>query len=236
MVEHEESSIRVIMFTGKKQDWSAWEERFLAKARRKGFKNLLLGKETIPNSSVLIDESTEPGKVQKKILDLNDMAYSELILSMDIKKAGGMVAFGIVKGSKSNDYEDGNGQVAWTRLKNKYAPKTAPSMVKLEREFRSSKLKKGTDPDVWITNLEELRDRLAEMGSVIKDDQFLVHILNNLSPEYELQVLFMEKRIGSTTDPLTVETFREDLNLKYERIHSKDDDKSDSDDGARKLF
>jgi hypothetical protein len=84
MVEHEGSSIRVIMFTGKEQDWSAWEERFLAKARRKGFKNLLLGKETIPNSSVLIDEATAPRKAQKKILNLNDMAYSELILSMDI--------------------------------------------------------------------------------------------------------------------------------------------------------
>jgi hypothetical protein len=43
--------------------------------------------------------------------------------------------------------------VAWTHLSNKYAPKTALSMVKLEREFRASKLKKGTDPDVWIMNL-----------------------------------------------------------------------------------
>jgi hypothetical protein len=66
------------------------------------------------------------------------------------------------------------------------------------------------------------------MGSVIKDDQFLVHILNNLSSEYELQVLFMEKKIGASTDPLTVETLREELNLKFERLHIHDDDKSDS--------
>jgi hypothetical protein len=66
---------------------------------------------------------------EKKIVDLNDMAYSELILSMDIKKPGGLVAFGIVKGSKSKDYVDENGLVAWSRLTNKYAPKTAPSMV-----------------------------------------------------------------------------------------------------------
>jgi hypothetical protein len=71
------------------------------------------------------------------------------------------VAFGIVKGSKSATYEDGNGQIAWTRLPANYTSKTAPSMVKLEREFRASKLKKGEDHDEWITYLEELRDRLA---------------------------------------------------------------------------
>ena len=32
MGEHDETSIRVILFSGKKQDWSAWEEQFLAKA------------------------------------------------------------------------------------------------------------------------------------------------------------------------------------------------------------
>jgi hypothetical protein len=51
MVDYAESTIPVILFSGKKGDWSAWEERFLAKARRKCFKNLLLGRENIPVSS-----------------------------------------------------------------------------------------------------------------------------------------------------------------------------------------
>jgi hypothetical protein len=71
----------------------------------------------------------------------------------------------------------------------------APSMVKLERAFRASKLKKGKDPDEWITYLEELRDRLGEMGSTIKEDQFLVHILNNLSKEYKLQVYLWKNEL-----------------------------------------
>ena len=111
MGEHDEQSIRVILFSGKKQDWSAWEERFLAKPRRKGFKRLLLGKETIRKSNVVIDTSNDIGKAQKKMVELNAMAYSELILSMDIKQSGGKVAFSIVKGSKSTEYKDGNGSV-----------------------------------------------------------------------------------------------------------------------------
>jgi hypothetical protein len=143
---------------------------------------------------------------------------------MDIEQARGKVAFGIIKGSKPATYEDGNGNIAWTRLSAKYAPKTAPSMVKLERELRASKLKKGKDPDKWITYLEELRDRLGEPGSTIKEDQFLVHILNNLSKEYKLHVLLREKRIGSTVDPFSVEDLCADLNLQFERLHMNEDD------------
>jgi hypothetical protein len=59
---------KVILFSGKKQEWSAWEERFLAKARRKGFKNLFLGRETTPKSSAVIDTSNNTGKAQKKMV------------------------------------------------------------------------------------------------------------------------------------------------------------------------
>jgi hypothetical protein len=45
----------------------------------------------------VIDETTDTGRALKKLVDLNHMAYSELILSMDIKKPGGLVAFGIEK-------------------------------------------------------------------------------------------------------------------------------------------
>jgi hypothetical protein len=114
MVDYAESTIRVILFSGKKGDWSAWEERFLGKARRKGLNNLLLGKENIPVSGTVFDETTPAGKATKKLIDLNDLVYSELILSMDIGQAGEKVAFGIVKGSKSATYEDRNGEIAWT--------------------------------------------------------------------------------------------------------------------------
>lgn len=68
-------------------------------------------------------------------------------------------------------------------------------MVKIEKELRASKLKKRNDPNIWITYLEELCDRLKKMmGLIIKEDQFLIHILNNWSHEYELQVLFIWRK------------------------------------------
>jgi hypothetical protein len=42
------NAIRVISFCGKVEEWPIWSERFLAKAKRYGFKDSLLGKFSIP--------------------------------------------------------------------------------------------------------------------------------------------------------------------------------------------
>jgi hypothetical protein len=44
------NTIRVIPFYGKVDEWPIWSERFLAKSRRFGFKDLLLGKLSIPTA------------------------------------------------------------------------------------------------------------------------------------------------------------------------------------------
>jgi hypothetical protein len=80
------------------------------------------------------------------IIKLNNIAYTELILSIDVKASSGKVAFKIIRGCKTKDYPDGNGAIAWERLKNKYEPVSETLMVKLEKQFRKLSLKKGQDP------------------------------------------------------------------------------------------
>ena len=229
------STIRVIPFCGKSEEWPIWSEKFLAKAKRYGFKDLLLGKLSIPKSDEVFDEVSDEGKKKAKIIELNEIAYTELILSIDVKTSNGKIAFNLVKGCKSKDYVDGNAATAWERLKNKYEPISAPSMVKLEKQFRDLSLKKNQDPEVWITELEDLRVRLEEMGSNISDDQFMIHILNNLTSDYELQLALMERRVGDKEKPLTVEEIRAELSLRFERLNmgsTNNDDKDVMEDQA----
>jgi hypothetical protein len=42
----------------------------------------------------------------------------------------------MVKSCKKKDYTDGNVEMAWERLENKYEPTSASSLVKTERFFR----------------------------------------------------------------------------------------------------
>ena len=164
------SAIRVLNFSGRKEEWPSWNEKFLAKAKRSGIKDVLLGKVEIPSSLDIIDEKTEEGKKLLRIADLNEIAFTELILSIDVSNSNGKIAFGIVKSCKSKEFEDGNAALAWDKLKKKYDPISAPSLVKTERMFRESRLGKNEDPEIWINNLEDLRIKLETMGSVMTDD------------------------------------------------------------------
>jgi hypothetical protein len=128
-----------------------------------------------------------------KISDLNELACTELILFIDVRTSSGKVLFTMVKGFKNKDYTEGSATMAWERLKNKYEPISSLSLVKTERLFIHSCLCKNEDPDAWITNLEELRMKLKDMGSAITDDQFMIHVLNNPTNGCNLDGSFVEK-------------------------------------------
>ena len=76
--------------------------------------------------------------------------------------------------------------------------------------------------------MEELCNRLEDMGYIISDEDLMIHILNNLPSEDELQVEQMEGKINQYDNPLTLEQFCSTLNLNFERINvSNEEDTND---------
>jgi hypothetical protein len=106
-------TIRVIAFCEKVDEWPIWSERFLAKSRRSGFKDLLLRKLSIPTVDDEIGKVTESGKKMSVIIELNEIVCTELILLIDVKTSSGNFAFNLIKGCKSKYYPVGNAAVAW---------------------------------------------------------------------------------------------------------------------------
>jgi hypothetical protein len=68
-----------LSFSGSKDEWPTWGEKFLAKAKRSGINDVLLGKVLIPKSSEVFDEKTDEGKRILRIIDLNEMAFIKLV-------------------------------------------------------------------------------------------------------------------------------------------------------------
>jgi hypothetical protein len=66
-------------------------------------------------------------------IELNEVAYTELLVFIDVKTSNRKFTLNLVKGCKSKDQPDGNLAMAWNKLKNKYEPILAPSMVKLDK-------------------------------------------------------------------------------------------------------
>jgi hypothetical protein len=96
----------------------------------------LFEKVKVPRTDEDYDMESEEGKKLTIAADMNKLAYTEIILSIDDKTRNGKVALNLVKGCKNKDYADGNASMARERLKNKFEPSSAPSLVKLEKQFR----------------------------------------------------------------------------------------------------
>ena len=50
--------------------------------------------------------------------------------------------------------------------------------------------------------------KLKDLGSTMTDEDMIVHILNNLTKDYEVQLSKLEEKLGSTTTVLTIDTVR----------------------------
>jgi hypothetical protein len=48
------------------------------------------------------------GKEKARIIELNEIAYTELILSIDVKTSSGKTAINIIISCKTKDHPDGN--------------------------------------------------------------------------------------------------------------------------------
>ena len=241
-------AIRVVSFSGKKQDWDGWSEKFLARAKMCGYKRLMTVKEEeakegvdkIPKVKDLdTDESTQKDTVNK-LVKLNEMAYADLVLAINTETDAGKVAFKLVKNSKNSDYPEGNCNMAWSRLTAKYAPRTAPSLLKLKREFNNSSLENvRKDPDVWILKLESLQNEMEEIGILGKllDDDFMIHVLNNLPKEYDVVVDNLESKLcDEGNSKLTIEQIREKLNGWYKKFKTRNFEKEEGEGTTKKAL
>jgi hypothetical protein len=62
------NAFRVIPFFGKVEELTIWSERFLAKGKHFGFKDLSLGKFSIPRVDEEIDEKSDSRKKKSMII------------------------------------------------------------------------------------------------------------------------------------------------------------------------
>ena len=150
-----ECTIKVIVFLGKKEDFTDyWEDKFLARASGRGFQELLTRckPEELPKDYTILDATQDDEKEKIRNKDLNKEAFEVLIISIDTITAAGKFAFCVIKGCKTKDYPNGNAMNAWKRLCDKYIDKSAPTLINIKRKFANLRLKKNTkDPEEWIT-------------------------------------------------------------------------------------
>jgi len=179
-----ETTIKVVRFT-KAKDWMSWKELFLARVGRKDpeVKKLFdLKKEFLMVDDEKSSKTIDVEKNKKTMAK----AYEELLMSMDYSSPEGLVGFNIVKRSKTNN--EGDARLAFERLINRFEPKTSIERGKLLKQFYSAKCKGRDDPEVYVYEMEDLRNRIRDMSDdkeTIPDEDFMNQILNSMPEAYD---------------------------------------------------
>ena len=70
MSNTEKELICIKAFSGKHDEWQVWSAKFLARAQRKGYKEILTGDVDVPEDEELFDETTEEGKRKNRLMKL----------------------------------------------------------------------------------------------------------------------------------------------------------------------
>jgi len=152
-----------------------------------GFREILLGTIAILKDSEKFDLTKADEKEKHKTRKKNKLAFEELVLSINMSTGDGQVAFQSICCCRSDNYKNGNAADAWKRLQDKYAPNLMPMKLELKSKFQHSKLRDvSKDPDIWISKLESICARLSDMKTPVSNEDFIVHVLNNLPIDYEV--------------------------------------------------
>ncbi|CAN0584727.1 unnamed protein product, partial [Ectocarpus sp. 12 AP-2014] len=79
----------------------------------------------------------------------------------------------------------GNGTAAWLVLAEKYDSHTKEPRRACYEELTANKMAQGEDPDDFFTKMEDLRERLKDMGEIVSNERFEDIILQAISNDYD---------------------------------------------------
>jgi gag-polypeptide of LTR copia-type len=196
-----DTNLRISLFSGEQKDWGIWSIQYLAKARLKGYRNLVTGVGLTPEKGT---------KGYEDFLLTNDIAFSELIIA-----CASEVCVGNVDTSRSETLPEGDAKLAWKNLVAKFEPTTKANLIKIKKEFSESSLDGiETDPDQWIQGLEVMHRKLQILGHTLTEMDLIIHILYNLPEEYSTTVQMLENDLE--LDLAKLERFKEKLRIKFE--------------------
>lgn len=214
-MEDDSKGLNALKFSGKKEDFVQWQQRFLAYAYFKDFKDVLQGKSKLivaAAGNVLTPDEVKSNQV---FLKANAQAYS--VLHLLIKDS---VGFGILFNAKTPDHPEGDAATAWEGLIKVFKPVNSAKKYELEQQFQKSSLdREQTNPDEWFSILENLRLQLSiDYNMDISDDRMISQIIHNVHPIQYKTTLTVIKRDLNKGVPISLEELKEELRQVYGTI------------------
>jgi hypothetical protein len=118
---------------------------------------------------------------------------------------------------RSEILPDGDAKLAWDNLIAKFEPRIKSSLIQLKKQFLENKLRDSNqDPDQWIQSLEGMQRKLQILGHKIPEMDMIIHILHNLTKEYDTIAKILENDLDNNLASLG--RVKEKLRARFEKI------------------
>jgi hypothetical protein len=111
--------VKITPFSGENNEQERCSTTFLAKARLRWYRNVILGDEIPANKG---------SKYFENYVLRNDISYAEILIACECE-----VFFGIINSNRSEILPDGDANLAWDNLIAKFEPRTKSSLIQLKK-------------------------------------------------------------------------------------------------------
>ena len=179
-------------FSGRKQDWPVWSERFGARMRKAKLYTVLLGNirlNAIPERPG--DDAEELAKQEydtavaaynndvQRILDMQDAIYCELVMYLDAE------SLMFIKYDCKREDGTGDGTKAWKMLNDRFQSKEKPAVMALTQQISNLRLEQNEHMSEYLLRSQGLLMKLRDAGETMSDSLVNSFVLQGLPSSYE---------------------------------------------------
>ena len=250
MSENNQIKVQTIPFSGKRNEYKMWADKFLCFCHMKGCDLMFLHdgliKEKRPKllrtpskakrvTTVFEDTDEEEQEAEKGdelgVDENKDDLDREALIIMNYKAYSFLmlavtdpISYNAVSCSKTVLLPSGDARMAWLKLQSVYQQKTDATRYSLEQKFNKCELlNESKSPDVWFTELESIIMELSLYHQVVIDDKRMIsQILYNMKAKLYETTLTYYKMSFNRNEHVDIEKLKGDLRLVHSQWRSSE--------------
>ena len=130
--------MKIISFTGRKERFWQWKQRYLGIAQSRGYLSILIKDDpnTIAKEADIGTGTGRPDDELRREIELNLKAYTDLRVAMEDRSC-----LRVVMRSTSTDYPQGNAALAWKNIAKRFEDRSESAKERLKEELHSKEKK-----------------------------------------------------------------------------------------------
>ena len=203
-------------FTGKQEDFVSWRSSFKIFAEQLGFLTILDQTDNQAN-----DFTTHNFSDMRRLLRAG---YSQREIQRARSAWSHLLEAQTSEALKRQVYRAGSPASAWKMLRERFLPSDAIHRELWEKKFRNVKMKKGSNPIDFFSELEGIVEILGEIGITKDESSIALRMLEGLSDDYS-QTRSLVRVLGAEVSPNTIREVADRRYAELTALLSNDDKK-----------